>query len=67
MLIAPKISNISVIIPTLNEADNLPATLEPLQNIAGLEIIVADGGSSDSTISIAAAARPSGVRWLPWT
>lgn len=56
MLIAPKISNISVIIPTLNEAENLSGTLEPLQNIAGLEIIVVDGGSSDSTVAIAEAA-----------
>lgn len=56
MSIAPKTSSISVIIPTLNEADNLAATLLPLQNLAGLEIIVADGGSSDATISIAKAA-----------
>ncbi|MCK4839730.1 MAG: TIGR04283 family arsenosugar biosynthesis glycosyltransferase [Desulfobulbaceae bacterium] len=56
MSIAPKTSNISVIIPTLNEADNLGATLGPLQNIAGLEIIVVDGGSSDATINIAEAA-----------
>ncbi|MEN8134049.1 MAG: TIGR04283 family arsenosugar biosynthesis glycosyltransferase [Thermodesulfobacteriota bacterium] len=56
MSIVPKTSNISVIIPTLNEADNLGATLEPIQNIIGIEIIVADGGSSDATISIAEAA-----------
>ncbi len=56
MSIAPKTSNISVIIPTLNEADNLATTLEPLKNITGLEIIVVDGGSRDATISIAEAA-----------
>ena len=56
MSTVPKTSNISVIIPTLNEEINLGATLDPLQNITGLEIIVADGGSSDSTINIAEAA-----------
>lgn len=46
---------LSVIIPTLNEAEALPALLEDLgrqQNIR-LEIIVGDGGSSDSTRSVA--------------
>jgi rSAM/selenodomain-associated transferase 2 len=56
MSTTPKTSSISVIIPTLNEADNLGATLGPLQNIAELEIIVADGGSSDATTRIAKAA-----------
>lgn len=56
MSIVPKTSTISVIIPTLNEADNLAATLIPLQNIPGLEVIVADGGSSDATLAIAEAA-----------
>jgi rSAM/selenodomain-associated transferase 2 len=56
MSIGPRISNISVIIPTLNEADHLGATLTPLLAIADLEIIVADGGSSDSTAALAAAA-----------
>jgi rSAM/selenodomain-associated transferase 2 len=55
MSTTPRTSPISVIIPTLNEADNLTATLAPLRDIAGLEIIVADGGSSDSTVTIAAA------------
>jgi len=46
---------LSIIIPTLDEADNLPALLDDLkkqQNIS-LEIIVGDGGSSDATRSIA--------------
>ena len=46
---------ISVIIPTLNEAENLPALLEDLkqqENIT-LEIIVGDGGSTDTTRLIA--------------
>lgn len=42
---------ISVVIPTLNEAANIAATLEPLQALRaqGHEIIVADGGSTDAT------------------
>jgi uncharacterized protein len=46
---------ISVIIPTLNEAANLPQTLACLQKSAQLEIIVADGGSQDQTSDIAQA------------
>ncbi len=48
---------LSVIIPTLNEAENLPLLLNDLnnqQNIS-LEIIVGDGGSSDATQSVAVA------------
>jgi len=40
---------ISIVIPTLNEAESLPATLASCKNAAVLEVIVADGGSSDST------------------
>ncbi|HZS06859.1 MAG TPA: TIGR04283 family arsenosugar biosynthesis glycosyltransferase [Blastocatellia bacterium] len=45
---------ISVIIPVLNERDNLPATLEALGKTAAgadeiAEIIIVDGGSSDGT------------------
>lgn len=44
--------NLSVIIPTLNEATVLPRLLEDLQRQTGvtLDIIVADGGSSDDTV-----------------
>lgn len=56
MSTAPKTSRISVIIPTLNEAANLDAALEPLRDNPDLEIIVADGGSSDATASLAAEA-----------
>ncbi len=47
-----KTSNISIIVPTLNEAKNLPA----LQGAAHLvkELIVVDGGSSDGTRALAA-------------
>jgi len=44
---------ISIIVPTLNEADNLRATLDALQNFGDAEIIVVDGGSDDATVSIA--------------
>ncbi len=51
---------ISVIIPTLNAADRLPACLGALgEGLAeGLirELILSDGGSSDETLSIAASA-----------
>jgi len=48
-----KISNISVIIPTLNEAVNISKLLPDLLGIPALEIIVADGGSTDETVHIA--------------
>ena len=46
--------NLSIIIPTLNAAALLPGTLAALGTRS--EIIVADGGSSDATVAIAAAA-----------
>jgi rSAM/selenodomain-associated transferase 2 len=47
---------ISVVIPTLNEADDLAATLAAARaGFPGAEIIVADGGSRDGTCAIAAA------------
>jgi len=45
---------ISVIIPTLNEAQNIRATLAPLRHPAFGEILVADGGSLDGTVAQAA-------------
>lgn len=45
---------ISVIIPTLNEAQNIRATLAPLHHPAFGEILVADGGSLDGTVAQAA-------------
>lgn len=49
---------LSVIIPTLNEHDALPATLARLQPMRarGAELIVVDGGSSDQTVQLAAQA-----------
>jgi hypothetical protein len=50
-----KVSNqfISVVIPTLNEEVNLPKTLQSVGRMAYCEVIVADGGSQDRTVSIA--------------
>lgn len=44
---------VTIIIPTLNEAELLPATLTRLGHREDQEIIVADGGSSDATLEIA--------------
>ncbi len=44
---------ISVIIPTLNEADTIASTLSNLRNSRQTEIIVVDGGSQDNTVEIA--------------
>lgn len=48
--------HLSIIIPALNEAANLAATLAPLQAMRarGVEVILVDGGSSDATREIAA-------------
>ncbi|MGD8252877.1 MAG: TIGR04283 family arsenosugar biosynthesis glycosyltransferase [Syntrophobacterales bacterium] len=55
---------ISIIIPTLNEAENLPATLTSIKGKVDLEIIVVDGGSSDKTPELA---NSLGVRLLTTT
>lgn len=45
---------LSIVIPTLNEAETLPETLMVLQAVRkqGVEIIVVDGGSTDNTSEI---------------
>ncbi|MDP1537131.1 MAG: TIGR04283 family arsenosugar biosynthesis glycosyltransferase [Burkholderiales bacterium] len=47
--------SLSVIIPALNEAEHLVATLDSLQPLRrrGVEIIVVDGGSGDGTAELA--------------
>ena len=49
----PQASRISVIVPTFNEQEHLPATLSCVMLAPGDELIVVDGGSSDQTVTIA--------------
>jgi rSAM/selenodomain-associated transferase 2 len=44
---------ISIIVPTLNEAANLPVTLRSLAERTDVELIVVDGGSADDTVAVA--------------
>jgi glycosyltransferase involved in cell wall biosynthesis len=44
---------ISIIIPTLNEGENIAACLASTQNAPDVERIVVDGGSKDRTLQIA--------------
>jgi rSAM/selenodomain-associated transferase 2 len=46
---------LSIVIPALNEADRIVATLMPLQvmRLRGVEVILVDGGSTDSTSQVA--------------
>jgi|Deesub1362A_J573_1020465.scaffolds.fasta_scaffold02993_3 rSAM/selenodomain-associated transferase 2 len=52
---APCSPLISVVIPTLDEADHLPRIAPPLLDQPGVEVIVADGGSRDGTPELARA------------
>ena len=61
MLTGRPTSLISIIIPVLDEAEHIRATLTELRQTAGIEIIVADGGSRDGTCRLA---RSFGARVL---
>ncbi|MEE3718350.1 TIGR04283 family arsenosugar biosynthesis glycosyltransferase [Tumidithrix elongata RA019] len=50
---AQNLPRISVVIPALNEAENLPRVLKAVRNSINVEIILVDGGSADETIQIA--------------
>src|SRR5215207_5758083 len=49
-------SKISVVMPVLDEADNIDAALQALQPLRGRghEVIIVDGGSVDATVRLAA-------------
>ena len=49
----PERTSISIIIPTLNEAEFIAGTLASIPKEPGLEVIVVDGGSRDDTPAIA--------------
>lgn len=49
----PASEYISVVIPTLNEAECLSQSLYPLNEAPNVEAIVVDGGSSDATVELA--------------
>jgi rSAM/selenodomain-associated transferase 2 len=54
--------SVSVVIPTLEAASELPATLAALAGVPMIrEIVVADGGSADDTVALA---RAAGARTL---
>ena len=62
--IAAARTRISVIIPTLNEQGNLPATLQSAFGAPDVEVIVVDGHSGDGTAAIA---RSAGARVITST
>lgn len=45
--------SISVIIPTLNEAENIVRLLKKLTSLENIEVVVVDGGSGDNTLDAA--------------
>ena len=52
----PPVQRISIVVPTLNEAESITPTLERVQPLRdrGHEVVVVDGGSTDDTIRLAA-------------
>src|SRR3954447_25068528 len=50
---------VSVVIPALNEEDNLPLVLEGLPRVD--EVVIVDGGSADGTAAVAREVRPDAV------
>lgn len=57
MYSAQKLPSVSVVIPTLNEARNLPHVLPGIPDFVS-EVVLVDGGSKDNTIEVARELRP---------
>lgn len=57
--------NISVIIPALNEAENIGEALLSIGHENNIQVIVADGGSQDNTVSIAESLGAKVINVLP--
>jgi hypothetical protein len=57
--------NISVVIPALNEAENIAETLLSIGHEKNIQVIVADGGSQDNTVSIAESLGAKVINVLP--
>lgn len=57
---------VSIIIATYNAGKLLPACLEAIaaQQVPGLEIVIADGGSTDNTLDILKAFKDAPLRWV---
>ena len=52
-----QLPTVSIVIPTLNEAENLPHILPDMPDIVS-EVVLVDGGSKDNTIMVAKELRP---------
>jgi uncharacterized protein len=59
------LSRVSVIIPALNEAEHIAATLQSVRAGRPHEIILADGGSTDATRALAEAAGATVIQSKP--
>jgi hypothetical protein len=58
----PDSYDLSIIIPTLNEAECIGQTLSGLVGQPGVEVIVVDGGSQDRTVAVATTAGARVIR-----